>query len=371
MKTTYQSKNNSSRSEVDTFTTEQAPDGSALVDMYLTLKKTSDKVNSKAIKDVSVGAEESIEKSYDQALKKEKPSKKKKGSKAPIVLCAIMFIVIVGFIGYTAIQKNNEKKLMAEYDAFVSTVSTLYTQLETTDEVNTQDYRDVLTAYSLKGIDTSDVMSELDTIDGYVSDRIMLKSLSKPDVNMLSKGYQDILDEVDASSNYYSVASLRVSIKDLIKEAENAISEYENLKDAMLADTEFNSSKYQERVDAIVQDIQRNELNAIARVKESEIAYANAVAHLEEVNVPVENEGVKDSKLTKAQREERKAAIEARDLAVEEATVDVEECDNARYEAYCSLYTIQDTMNGTQTLNDYVASWEEAHKVDESEESAE
>lgn len=43
----------------------------------------------------------------------------------------------------------------------------------------------------------------------------------------------------------------------------------------------------------------------------------------------------------------------------------VDEADLQRYEAYCTLYGIQDEMNGTSLLAPYKTAWEEAHKPEE------
>lgn len=368
MKTTYQTKNNAPTvTETQGSVQETAVDnGSALVDMYLELKKTSDKVNSKAIKTASVGADEALEKSYDKALKKETEPKKKGGSKVPIVLCVLMLIGIIGVVAFTMIQKNNKEKLMAEYNAIVTSVDATYSQLEAGTTVNTQNYRDALLVYEEEGVDTSEVHSKLNTIDLYLADKVKIEGLSGADVNMVSPDYQAVLDEVEGNADLnYVIPELRVLIKGMIKDAESKVIEYETLRDTMLADTNFSSATYQDTVSAIPQDIQRSELEAIMIVKNTEIAYANAVANRDALNVPVENEDVPDNKLKKAQRTAKAEAIAARDAAVAEAQVLVDEADLQRYEAYCTLYGIQDEMNGTSLLAPYKTAWEEAHKPEE------
>lgn len=367
MKTTYQPKNNSVKTEAEGQEIEQ----NALVDTYLSLKKVSEKVNRKAIKEVSVNVEQSIEKNYDQALKAEKPEKKKKGSKLPVVLCAIMFVIIVGFGGYTLISQNNAKKLNEEYQVFVSSVNDLCVQAES-ETVDTQAYRDLSAQYYAQGIDTTDVDICLNTIDFYLEDKEKVQALSSPEVSLGSDEYEAVLSEVESNADVnYNVADLRVSIKDVIRQAEDAVSTYNSLKDTIWSDDAFDASKYQSSIDAIVQDAQRNELNAMVKAKEADVLYANAVSHLDEVNVPVEKEGVKNSKLTKAQRAERDAAIEARDAAVEEARVAVQTCEENIYNAYCNLYEIQDKLNGTSLLEGYKADWEASHPVEDSNTSAE
>lgn len=367
MKTTYELKNKSVSAEADGQELEQ----NALVDTYLALRKVSEKVNNKAIKEVSVNVEQSIEKNYDQALKAEKPEKKKKGSKLPVVLCAIMLIIIVGFGGYTLISQNNAKKLNEEYQVFVSSVNDLCKQAQSED-VDTQAYRDLSAQYYKKGIDTTDVDICLNTVDFYLEDKAKIEALSSPEVSLGSDEYEAVLSEVESNAdvNYY-VADLRVSIKDIIRQAEDAVSTYKSLKDTILSDTDFDVSKYQSSIDSIVQDAQRNELNAMVKAKEAEVAYNEAVNHLSEVNMPVENEGVKNSKLSKAQRAERDAAIEARDAAVAEAEVAIQTCEENVYNTYCTLYSIQDEMNGTSLLEGYKADWEESHKTEDAESSAE
>lgn len=368
MKTTYQSKNNSPTvTEVEGSVQETSVDnGSALVDMYLELKKTSDKVNSKAIKTASVGADEALEKSYDKALKKESEPKKKGGSKIPIVLCALMLVGIIGVVAFTMIQKNNKEKLMTEYNALVASVDATYSQLESGSSVNTQTYRDALITYEEEGVDTSDVRTKLNTIDLFLADKGKIEGLSGANVNLVSTEYQSILDEVESNADLnYVIPELRVLIKGMIKEAEANVIEYETLRDTMLADVNFSSSTYQDSISAIPQDIQRSELEAIIVVKGTEVAYTNAVANRDALNVPVENEGVPDNKLKKAQRTARDEAIAARDAAVAEAQVLVDEADLQRYEAYCTLYGIQDEMNGTSLLDSYKTEWGEAHRVEE------
>ena len=367
MKTTYELKNKSVSVEADGQEVEQ----NALVDTYLALRKVSEKVNSKAIKDVSVNVEQSIEKNYDQALKAEKPEKKKKGCKLPVVLCAVMFIALVGFGGYTLISQNNAKKLNEEYQVFVNSVNDLCEQVQSED-VDTQAYRDLSAQFYEKGIDTADVDISLNTVDFYLEDKAKIEALSSPEVGLGSEEYEAVLSEVESNADVnYNVSSLRVSIKDIIRQAEDAVSTYKSLRDTIWSDTDFDSNKYQSAIDAIVQDAQRNELNAMVKAKEAEKAYNDAVNHLAEVDVPVENEGVKNSKLTKDKRAERDAAIEARDAAVEEVKTSIQACEENMYNAYCTLYSIQDEMNGTSLLEGYKADWEESHKTEDAEPSAE
>lgn len=364
MKTTYQSKNTGAKFE-DSVAQEQVADSGALVDMYLTLKKTSDKVNSKAMKEVSVDADVSLEKSYEKVLNTDKEPKKKKGSKIPIVLCVLMFLSIVGFFVYKWYLKTENDKLMVAYNEVVASVDTLYTQLETSDKVDTESIRVALISYEDQGIDTTEVHSELNSIDAYISDRAKIKALSKSDVNLVSKEYRDTIDEVELNAEKYSVADLRVSIKGLIKDAEKAIENYTSLKAEILADDESTVEKYSSRIDSIIHDLQRSELYAIINARVCNEIYANELIHLSEVNVPVENEDVPDNKLNKAKREAKAAAIEARDLAVQEVMSVLAVYENDVYTAYCNLYSIQDTMNGTTELEKFKAMWEEAHSVDE------
>lgn len=365
MKTTYQSKGNSSNAEVVADTSEQTVTNSALVETYLSLKKESDKVNSKAIKDVTVDAEKTIEGAYEQALKSPKEQKVKKGSPVPVILCVLLVLGIVGFFGYRYIQDCNKEKLVAEYEAYISMINGYYADLEGGTAVDTSAFREGLAGYETQGIDIQDVLVELDTIDQYCVDLGKLGSLEASSVNLMSSDYTDVLDEIENSvDSKYSVADLRVSMKALIKEARAKRDNFVELESAMLNDTDFSMDKYQSSVDALSYDLQKSELMAIPAVRAAERVLAEAEARLAEVNVPVENEGVADKKLSKKQRVARDEAIAARDLAVSEAEVVVSEAEQNVYDAYCSLYGIMDEIYGSSRVADFVAEWESSHPVE-------
>ena len=367
MKTTYQSKNTTQVVKEEEVVSQEvvSENNATLVDAFLDLKQASDKVNSKAVKSASVGADEALVKSYDKALKKE-VEVKKGGSKVPLILCIVMLICIVVTVGLFFLNKISKEKLLSQYNDILVSVESSYIQLELGSTVDTKSYRDALIPLENKGVDVSEANSKLDCIDTYINDKAKLNSLNNCDVDMLSDEYRSVLDEVESNSDLnYSVPQLRVLIKSLIKEAEGDVEDFKDLKETMLSDNDFSSTKYQDKVVSVVQDIQRNELEAIIGVKNAELSYKNALDTKEELSKPVENEGVANSKLTKEQREKRDEDIAAKEQALIDIETTIVESELGVFEAYCTLYGIQDKVYGTSTLSKYMEEWEKTHNTDE------
>lgn len=377
MKTTYKSKNDGVVG-TEAESQDQIPSG-ALADTFLDLQKKSEVLNKQQIKKVSSGVGDTLEKAYEKEIKKGKAPDggggKKKKSKLPIILCVVLLLAVIGGGGYMFIQKSNQEKLLAEYEAFVGTVSNLYVQIDSGTQVDTTAHRNGLAGYELEGIDVSAVIAELDAIDKYQEDLGKLMSLEVATVNLLGEEFMAVLEEVESSADMYVVADLRVKIKEKIFAYEDTYEGYIALRDTIYNDTEFSRDKYTESVNVIVYDLQRTELLKYFDYKEAQIALQNANAKLAEVNVPVENEDVPDNKLKRADREKKAADIEARDLAVAEAQSVVDAAEMVLYECEVSWLTAKDAVTGGNEAAARIEEWEadQAAKaaLEEAEESEE
>lgn len=366
MKTTYVYKNR--KPEVKEVSVEEQGmplvENKSMVDVYLSLKDESEKTNS-----AEVLLKQSVEsKPVEQSLgssNKGKSTGKKKGKAVFIVLPVVIIAIGVGgFFGYKFIS---DKKNQENIDTLTSAVYSLYLDDTHSDvvPVTEEDLVDVfgeISIYKDKGYDMSSLEGELNAMIMFSEDKAILESISTPSTNMMSEEYRLSLDGVksDIEGALSTYTSLAETLNKMVESLDSEYTTYTELKDKLNAVSDssaFDKSKYD--LSAVTNELNKEDLESIIKVLESEKAVAEAESELESLyEHDEEGNRVTDKKGN---------IIEPAEEVIAPVNEKLAAAQKANIEAIINKAVVQDKIYGTDTASAVKAQYESA--TQEGEES--
>lgn len=367
MKTTYVYKNR--KPEVKEVPVEEQGmslvENKSMVDVYLSLKDESEKTNSAEVLLKQSVESKPVEQSLGSSNKGKSTGKKKKGKAIFIVLPVVIIAIGVGgFFGYKFIS---DKKNQENIDTLTSAVYSLYLDDTHSDvvPVTEEDLVDVfgeISIYKDKGYDMSSIEGELNAMIMFSKDKAVLESISTPSTNMMSEEYRLSLDGVksDIEGALSTYTSLAETLNKMVESLDSEYTTYTELKDKLNAVSDssaFDKSKYD--LSAVSNELNKEDLESIIKVLESEKAVAEAEAELESLyEHDEEGNRVTDKKGN---------IIEPAEEVISPVNEKLAAAQKANIEAIINKAVVQDKIYGTDTASAVKAQYESA--TQEGEES--
>ena len=260
--------------------------------------------------------------------------KKSNGSKIGIIVlsCIVVILVVVAVVMVLKIRSGSG------IDSGINSVSERIDRLYTGDDKT--DIKSDVTQGSLdsfymellelqnRGADVTALISELDTIGLYVSDKSRLDTFDSDTYNLTTTGMTDNVEEIVGHTASYSVPGLAVAITNKAQGIMDDYNEFISLRSELMGITDvmsFDVDTYTTRVEAIDHTPNRTELLAvidtISADKEAAIAQENLrKAEDEEAKAKAESELAEIQELQKKTQEDLENTRQQLQEAADEAS---------------------------------------------------
>jgi hypothetical protein len=265
-----------------------------------------------------------------------KPKKKKRKWLRRLVT-SILLLLVVGF-GITFAMSSGVLESTSDK------VSGLYTDSSKSDIISTVTVDDLDIYYAKAGDDES-LVSELDTIALYLSDKELISSASSSNVE-LNEGLVSITTVSDNLENY-TVTGLALTMSEYVNEFMTEYGEYTSLRNELTSISDyatFDENLYIDRLDKITHTENREELDNLVSILNDSKAMSESIAGLQGAELDAKNAEIAQQA---SEIEEYKSEIDSYQKKADKFTEDIQEV----LEKYLPIEKIEDGDSESSTVN--------------------